>query len=146
ISDLTYDTEGFIYNTEETITAEGLESINNKIFKTGTLLLAIYGSVGKVSIAGKELSSNQAILGISPKFKELIDIKFLKYWFISSQDRLINDARGVALKNISATIVKNLQIPLPPLPVQRRIAAILDAADEHRRKTQALIEKYDELA
>ena len=38
-----------------------------------------------------------------------------------------------------------LQIPLPPLEQQKKIAAILDAADAYRQKTKALIAKYDEL-
>jgi restriction endonuclease S subunit len=41
--------------------------------------------------------------------------------------------------------LKELQIPLPPLDQQKKIAAILDAADAYRQKTKALIEKYDEL-
>ena len=40
----------------------------------------------------------------------------------------------------------NFQIPLPPLEEQKRISAILDAADLHRQKTKALLNKYDELA
>lgn len=42
--------------------------------------------------------------------------------------------------------LKDFQIPLPPLPTQKKIAAILDAADAYRQKTKALIDKYDELA
>ena len=38
------------------------------------------------------------------------------------------------------------QIPLPPLPIQKRIAEILDAADALKLKDQALLKKYDELA
>ena len=41
---------------------------------------------------------------------------------------------------------KRLEIPLPPLEEQKRIAGILDEADRVRKKTQALIDKYDELA
>lgn len=41
--------------------------------------------------------------------------------------------------------LKQAKIPLPPLETQKKIAAILDAADEYRQKTKALIEKYDEL-
>ncbi|MBK6976972.1 MAG: restriction endonuclease subunit S [Cytophagaceae bacterium] len=40
----------------------------------------------------------------------------------------------------------NFQIPLPPLEEQKRIAAILDAADLHRQKTKAILDKYDQLA
>lgn len=39
-----------------------------------------------------------------------------------------------------------LEIPLPPLPIQKRIAEILDAADALKRKDQELLQKYDELA
>ena len=38
-----------------------------------------------------------------------------------------------------------LQIPLPPIPTQQKIAAILDAADTLRQKDKALLAKYDEL-
>ena len=38
-----------------------------------------------------------------------------------------------------------LQIPLPPIEQQKKIAAILDAADAYRQRTKALITKYDEL-
>jgi len=40
----------------------------------------------------------------------------------------------------------SFRIPLPPLPVQKRIAEILDAADALRRKDHELLKKYDELA
>lgn len=145
IGDLEITGDGNVSTTEEMITAKGLKAINNRIFEKGTLFLAMYGSVGKVAFASRQMSCNQAILGINPKRDALIDMKFLKYWFQHSQNKLIYGARGVALKNISATIVKNLQIPLPPLPIQQKIAAILDAADAYRQKTKALIEKYDQL-
>lgn len=42
--------------------------------------------------------------------------------------------------------LKETRIPLPPLPIQKRIAEILDAADALKRKDQELLKKYDELA
>jgi type I restriction enzyme S subunit len=54
--------------------------------------------------------------------------------------------RGATFKEISKTIVQRFEIPLPPLEEQKRIAGILDEADLVRKKTQALIDKYDELA
>lgn len=42
--------------------------------------------------------------------------------------------------------LKDIQIPLPPLAIQKRIAEVLDAADALRRKDQQLLQKYDELA
>ena len=115
ISDLETAGDGFIYNTEEHITESGLENIRNRMFEIDTLFLAMYGSVGKTAITKERMSCNQAILGINVNKQNLVHLPFLKYWFDSVKEKLINSARGVALKNLSAGIVKDLKIPLPPL-------------------------------
>ena len=146
ISDIESAEGGIVNNTEEHITKAGLDSINNRIFPKGTLLLAMYGSVGKAAFTGIEMSTNQAILGIRIKEENRLDYSFLKYWFQTIKTQLLNRAVGGTLQNISLGIVKDLEIPLPPLPIQQRIAKILDAADALRRKDQELLRKYDELA
>lgn len=145
ISDLEKSGDGYIYETEEHISEEALKSINNRFFKEGTLLLAMYESVGKTAITKIDLTTNQAILGINIIDEKLLDIKYLKYWFTTIKEQLLNRAVGAALANISLGIVKDLQIPLPPLPQQQKIAKILDAADALRQNDKALIAKYDEL-
>lgn len=145
ISDLEKSNDGNIYKTEEHITIEGLKSINNRLFKKGTLLLAMYGSVGKTAIAEIELSTNQAILGLNIKDETKLDIKYLRFWFTTIKEKLLDRAVGGTLQNISMGIVKDLEIPLPNLPTQQKIAAILDKADELRQYNKQLIEKYDAL-
>ncbi|MFC4818113.1 restriction endonuclease subunit S [Flavobacterium sp. GCM10023249] len=145
ISDLEKSNDGNIYETEEYITAEGLKSINNRLFKKGTLLLAMYGSVGKTAIAEIDLSTNQAILGINIKDESKLDIKYLRFWFTTIKNRLLNRAVGAALQNISLGIVKELEIPLPDLLTQQKIATILDKANALRQYNKQLIEKYDTL-
>ena len=145
ISDLEKSNDGNIYKTEEHITIEGLKSINNRLFKKGTLLLAMYGSVGKTAIAKIDLSTNQAILGINLKDESKLDIKYLRFWFTTIKGQLLNRAVGGTLQNISMGIVKDLEIPLPSLQTQQKISAILDKADELRQYNKQLIEKYDAL-
>lgn len=62
ISDLEAS-DGTLTQTEESITERGLEAIRGRLFPEGTLLFAIYGSIGKMAFAGCETSCNQAILG-----------------------------------------------------------------------------------
>lgn len=145
ISDIEKAENGIIRNTEEKITKDGLRSINNRVFPKGTLLFAMYGSVGKVAIAGKELSTNQAILGIQPD-KDKLDTQYFVYWLKSNLKNFQLQARGVALKNLSATIMKNQNINLPPLETQRKIATILDKANELVQNDKKTLEKYDQLA
>ena len=146
ISDIENATEGIVYDTEEKITEEGLSDINGRIFSEGTLLLAMYGSVGKVAFINEQMSVNQAILGINIKNLDILDSKFLYYWFIGERRNLVNKAVGVTLKNISKGIVESLTIPLPPMSVQKEIVEKLDKAAAIREKSKALLSHYDALA
>mgnify|MGYP000533362945 CR=1 FL=1 len=145
ISDFKNNRTGTVLETEETITRKGLEAINNRLFPEGTLLLAMYGSVGKTAFAGIETSCNQAILGILPKDENILNLKYLKYWFEENKEKLVNQGRGVTLNNISATIVKKQKINLPDLPTQNKIVAILDKASSLVQKREDNIALLDEL-
>lgn len=59
---------------------------------------------------------------------------------------ILRDFRGATVGGISKKFIDKVTIPLPPLPTQKKIAAILDTADELRQKDKELIAKYDELA
>lgn len=146
ISDLENSNDGYIYKTEENITKDALSSINNRFFEVGTLLLAMYGSVGKTAITRIKLSTNQAILGLNIIDNQSLDIYYLRYWFLLTKDILLNRAVGGTLKNISKTIVSNLKIPLHTLSEQKRIAGILDEADKLRQLNKQLITKYEQLS
>ena len=66
--------------------------------------------------------------------------------FLQSQFRYLRETcTGATIPHISRPTLESLKIPLPPLDQQKKIAAILDAADAYRQKTKALITKYDEL-
>ena len=145
ISDIEDAKNGIICDTEEKISEDGLKGINNRIFDTGTLLLAMYGSVGKTAITGVRMSCNQAILGIRPINQNLVSIEFLKYWFQNQKKALLNRAVGGTLQNISLGIVKNLEILLPDLDTQKHIAKVLDKADALRQQNRQLLAYYDEL-
>lgn len=134
ISDLDNEGAEGIIETEEYITDEGLNAINHRIFEKGTLLLAMYGSVGKTAIAGTRLSANQAILGITVKRPDIVAIDYLRYWFDFNKDKLVDQGRGATLTNISATIVKRQEVELPDLTTQRQIVIALD-------KTKGLINR-----
>ena len=106
----------------ETITAAGVANSSAKIFPKGTLCVALYGAtVGKLGILGMDAATNQAVCGIF--LPSEIDIRFA-YRFLESQRRqLIESAKGGAQPNISQEIVRNLEIPMPPLAEQKRIIA-----------------------
>ena len=99
---------------------------------SGDLIMSCSGTMGKVAIVPEGIKQgiiNQALLKLTPT--ESISVEFLKYWMASTgfQDGLNRQSQGVAIKNVaSVKVLKEIQIPLPPLPEQKRIVAILDEA------------------
>ena len=81
------------------------------------------------------------------RVKQSLNADYLFYWvrtkaFISDMEA---KATGASYPAVSDKIIKESRIPLPPLEEQKKIAAILDTADDYRQKTKALIDKYDQL-
>ncbi len=114
----------YIDTTAESLTDAGIRASSARIFPPGTVLFAMYGaSIGTTSIARVAMASNQAIIGCQCS-SQLIP-EFLWYWLTLIKRNLVALGSGGAQPNLNAAIVKRVNIPLPPLPEQRRIAAVL---------------------
>ncbi len=101
-------------------------------------MIAMYGATaGKVGLAKRKFTINQAICAIVPNGK--FHSEFFFYYFIKIRDKLLSERFGGAQPNLNQQIIKNLQIPLPPLAEQKKIAAVLSAVQEAREKTAAVI-------
>lgn len=109
-----------------------------------TLLITCRGATcGSLNVCEPYSYVNGNAMALDDLSKD-VDLYFLKYFL---QKRGLNDViSGSAQPQITGQSLKQVQIPLPPLTTQKRIAAILDAADLYRQKTKALVAKYDQLA
>jgi len=136
--------EDHITSTQDLITIEGVKNSATRIIPADTLLIATRMAVGKVAINTVDVAINQDIKAITCN-KELFP-KFLFYFFKANEQHLQSLASGATVKGIKINHITDLAIPLPPIPVQQRIADILDKADALRRKDQELLKKYDQLA
>lgn len=136
---------GQVSTTEETLTEEGLAAIGGRLFQSGTLLFAIYGSIGKMAFCRQPTATNQAILGINIRDPNRLSERFLYHCLLGKQSQFLGDGQGIAQKNLSAGYLRELSIPLPPIDEQRRIAAILDKADALRRKRKRALDLLDGL-
>ncbi len=120
--------------------------------KVGDILIA--ASSGSIKIVGKAILIENEINSSFGAFCKVIrpndkvDYRYLSYYFRSKdyRQKISHLAAGANINNLRNEDLDNLEIPLPPLPIQKRIAEILDAADALKRKDQELLKKYDELA
>jgi type I restriction enzyme, S subunit len=110
----------------------------------GDILISWSGSLGVYEWQKEDAWLNQHLFKVVFD-KEDVDKTFFKYLISQALDKLETQVHGATMKHITKKNFDAFQIPLPPLEQQKRIAAILDAADTYRQKTKALIAKYDEL-
>lgn len=121
-----------VIKSKKSITEMGLKNSSAKMVDPNTLLIAMYGSIGKLGIAGIKCATNQAI-AFCKLNSEIADVWFVFYYLLFSRPTLLHEGRGNTQQNISQSFLKEYPIPLPPLPEQQRIAAILQKADRLRQ-------------
>lgn len=116
---------GEIFKASKYISRLGLEKSSAKLIPANSVLVAMYGATaGQVGLLRFEAATNQAVCSILPSDK--FNPKFLYYILSSKTESLIQMSVGGAQSNISQGIIKNIEIPLPPLEVQEEIVRELD--------------------
>lgn len=134
----------FVTFSRNYITKLGLEKSSTRLMPEDTVLMALTGSTtGVVGYLTFEACANQSVTGILPSKNHVS--KYLYYYLNHIRPKVLNDAYGGAQPHISQGYVKELEIPLPNLATQQKIAKILDKADELRQYNKQLIEKYEAL-
>jgi type I restriction enzyme M protein len=117
--------QGLVTATEEHITELGLKNSSAKRFPVNTVLVAMYGATtGEVGLLKISATTNQAVCGVLPN--ERLVPEFLFYVLRALKDEMKQRAGGGAQPNISQQIIRDLEIPLPPLEEQRRIVAEIE--------------------
>ena len=134
-----------IISTKEKITKKAINDSRIKLVKPNTILLSYKLSVGKVGISQFSLYTNEAIAALPIKNSKQLDTRYLlnvlkNIDFYKDADRA---AKGLTLNKDK---LKKIEIPLPSLAEQKRIAAILDKANEIKAKRELALVKFDELA
>lgn len=116
--------DGIVTSSLSKITELGLKNSGAKMIPVGTLLVAMYGSIGKLGIAGIKCCTNQAIAFA----KELhgVTTKYMFYYMSMIKPKLISMGKGGTQKNISQSVLKSLDVVVPPIPEQERIVSKIE--------------------
>ena len=141
-AELTDDSD-VIFESQRKITEKAIIDSSLKPFPAGTVLLSSRAPIGKVAIAGVEMYCNQGFKNLicSDKIYNRYLYHYLKY----KTDYLNSLGRGATFKEISKSIVENIEIPLPSLDEQRHIAAVLDKVSDLIAKRKQQLDKLDEM-
>lgn len=132
-----------VATTSRRVTTAGVVAARLPVGGPGTLLMSMYASLGHTAVLESKASWNQALLGIFPT--QAVDSRYLKYALVSIKSRLGEFARSNTQANLNAEQVGNLEIPLPPVEEQRRIADFLDTETARIDHLRAIREKQFEV-
>ncbi len=116
----------YLKESSEYITQLGVDNSSAKLFKKGSVAIAMYGAtIGKTSILDFDATTNQAC-AVGQPIPDLTSTEFLYLLLNNEKQNFIDKGKGGAQPNISQQIIKSHEIDLPPLPEQKRIVAKLD--------------------
>ena len=110
------DDDFIIVDTQRKISKLGIEKTGLKSFPIGTVLLSSRAPIGKVAIAGCEMYCNQGFKNFICSNE--INNEYLFYFLKSRKNFLNNIGRGATFKEISKSIISNIEIILPSYNVQ----------------------------
>jgi len=122
-----------IFTSADKITAEAIKNSSASMLPEGAVLMVTRSGILKrtipIGLTMRQLTVNQDLKALC--VREGTSPKFLFYFLKASEPFLLSRVtRSATVHRLQADIIKNLQIPVPPLPEQERIVSILDEAFE----------------
>uniref|UniRef100_A0A486XFM9 Type I restriction-modification system, specificity subunit S n=1 Tax=Rheinheimera sp. BAL341 TaxID=1708203 RepID=A0A486XFM9_9GAMM len=110
----------------------------SKVFPKDTILITIAANIGDTAITVYEVACPDSVVAIQP-YKDVADVYWLKKHLETRKADLDAQSTQNAQKNINLQVLKPLLILTPPLPEQRKIAAILSTWDKAITTTEQLL-------
>jgi type I restriction enzyme S subunit len=147
ISDISKEEGKFISKTRDTVTEEGAKK--SRFLKAGTLILSNSGTVCVPKILAVDGCIHDGFVAF-PDLTKNLEMLYLYYYFDYIRPKIIQENRqGVTQVNLNTNIVRNIDVPFPPLNEQRRIVSRveelftnLDAGVESLKKVKAQLRRY----
>ena len=118
----------FIGESKRTISELGVQKSSAKKLPIGTILFTSRATIGEVAIAIAEVTTNQGFQSFISN--EITFNEFLYYWIVNNKKSFIERASGSTFLEISKSKIQPMEISLPCLEEQTKIANFLSAIDQ----------------
>lgn len=119
----------YISKGEKSITEKGLKNSSAQLLPKNTILFSSRAPIGYVAIAQNELTTNQGFKNLVCDEKKS-HFRFFYYLLKEKSDHIEKLSSGSTFSEASASVMRSIQISLPPLAEQQAIASVLSAFDD----------------
>lgn len=134
----------YVYSTEKTITEEGLNNSSTKLLKKDDIIISARGTVGELAMIPFPMAFNQSCYGI--RAKEGIDSIFLYYLIKNSVRKLKAITHGSVFDTITRDTFANIEVAIPDIKTQHRIAKMLADIDDKVENNQRVNNNLEQQA
>ncbi|PGH38635.1 MAG: restriction endonuclease subunit S, partial [Candidatus Nephrothrix sp. EaCA] len=132
-----------LFDTKEKITEEALKNSGAKLYKKGSIVIAMYGAtIGKTAKLGLDASVNQACAVLFDINNSIALADYLWEYLQTQRVNLKKRAYGNAQPNLNAGIISNYPIPMPSIEKQKEI---VDKIMSIKKEVKKLEKKSAEL-
>ena len=132
-----------VYSADSLEKPWGFTSKNKLEFLRGSIIVGARGTLGSVKLPDDTLfTSTQTTIILSPQQKT-VSPAFLFYYLRKVDFKKLRGGSGIPM--LTVTRLNDLEIPLPPLPEQKKIVYVLDSIQDAIRAQEKIIEKTKEL-
>lgn len=133
-----------ISSTTEHITEEGLKGSAANVAAAGSIIVPTRMALGKAAINTVPVAINQDLKALRVLDPKVVDRDYLFRFILSKATYLESQGQGATVKGITLNVLRDLDVPVPPIREQQRISTILDKANSLRRKRQEAIQLADD--
>ncbi len=119
----------YVYTTEKTITQKGLENSSTKLLKKDDTIISARGTVGEMAMIPFPMAFNQSCYGLRAK-PQIVDPVFLYYLVKHNVHILKKNTHGSVFDTITRDTFDGIEVEIPDIPTQRRMAGILRSLDD----------------
>lgn len=131
-----------IVSTERTITEAGLNNSNARLLPANTVVVSSRATIGRIGIARTKLATNQGFKNIIIKDTSKVLPEYLAYILTTKRDEMIRMASGATFKEISKEHFCKIQVPIPPLEIQKKLVAEIEGYRQIISGAQAIASSY----
>ncbi|OYR66954.1 restriction endonuclease subunit S [Halorubrum ezzemoulense] len=135
-TDITGLSGNVIEETADTITQEGLESASTHLLPPHSVLITSRATIGECAVNAVEMATNQGFKSLVPS--DDIESWYLHYQMLGTAAFLESLGSGSTFDEVSKSVVEAVEIPVPPIEEQRKIASVLHNVDRAIQKTEEI--------
>ena len=135
----------YISKGERSISKKGFNSCSCQMLPQGSVLFSSRAPIGYIAIAAKELCTNQGFKSIIPN-SDIVDNIFLYYLLVYNRHKIEGLGSGTVFKEVSGSVMKNVEVDIPSLEGQKQIADILSSLDDKIEVNRKINENLEQQA